>query len=63
MPMPPEKHDQLPALIFIAPGPDGTEVHCRVDLYAPSGKRERALLRAMLQTAYGLMDTSEPEAP
>jgi hypothetical protein len=58
-----EGHDQLPALVFIAPGPNGMEVHCRVDLRAPDSKRERALLKAMLSTAYGLMDTSEPEVP
>lgn len=56
-----DEYPQLPALIFITPGPPDTTAHYRVDMTAPENRRDRQLLRALLHTASDLLKASEPE--
>ncbi|MEV6580257.1 hypothetical protein AB0M92_19065 [Streptomyces sp. NPDC051582] len=52
----------LPALEFVTHGPDGSQIHYRVDEKAPISLRDRALLRALLSAAYGHLNATEGAA-
>lgn len=52
----------LPALVFISTGPDGTPVHYRVDKAAPDSSRDRELLRALLRITHTLLNDADAGA-
>ncbi|MER6488770.1 hypothetical protein ABT264_35140 [Streptomyces virginiae] len=52
----------LPALTFTTAGPDGQAIEHRVDETVPISLRDRELLRALMTTAYRLLNQTETDA-